>query len=65
MLMRSPTITLKVIMELPPKLTKGRGIPTTGKRPRVMRMFTEYWKRRREKAPTTKRVSEGVRTNLR
>jgi len=37
----APMIKLKVSTLLPPKLTKGKGIPTTGANPMVIIKFTK------------------------
>ena len=51
---RSPIISIVVIIELPPKLTNGSGMPVTGAIPIVMPTLTKIWKRNEKTiAPAT------------
>jgi hypothetical protein len=40
MAIRMPKPAIKVTIDVPPKLTRGRGTPTTGSNPDTMPMFT-------------------------
>ena len=63
--MRIPNPAMSVTIDVPPKLTSGRGMPTTGPRPVTIAVLTKtYTKKVRLMLPAARRSSSFYRNAI-